>query len=96
MRFEALNIGKALVRCATDDMTEEFGNIFFCNSHNITFSGIVFEGCGPRESNVFFTNSTDISFEDCTFRYALIKCHMHVPHVLLCDLQGKFWLSSSD
>lgn len=71
MRFEATNVGKAMIRCASNtlaSMTEEFGNIFFCNSHNITFSGIVFEGCGPRESNVFFINSTDISFENCTFR----------------------------
>ena len=68
MRFEALTAGKAVIRCAPpDDMSEEFGNIYFCNSHNITFSGIVFEECG-LESNVFFTTSTDISFEDCTFR----------------------------
>ena len=74
IRFEAANEGHATINCASDLSTSNhtYGGIFFCESQNVSFSGIQFERCGPYSSNVFFNASSEIIFTNSVFRY--LKC----------------------
>lgn len=63
LRFEALN--NATIRCTNDPPSSPGTGLVFSDSHNVSFYGITFEGCG---SSVIFNASTDISFEKCIFR----------------------------
>lgn len=67
IRFQAVNEGAAIIKCATAS-DDTYSNIFVCGSSNISFLGVRFEECGPDSSNVFFNDSLDISFESCVFQ----------------------------
>lgn len=64
--FEAINEGKAIIKCATS--SDIYNNLIFCGTQNVTFTGVNFEECGPLSSNVFFNGSSDILFDRCVFR----------------------------
>ena len=67
--FAAASAARPVIKCTNDTSDgDTYDNIFFCASHNVSFVGVEFQGCGPVSSNVFFNDSTDILFDDCTFR----------------------------
>ena len=68
VHFVAESHGGATLTC--QDFPGEAGtydNIEFCNSANVSFTGIRFENCGPVSANVFFNYTSGILFDGCTF-----------------------------
>ena len=68
VRVEAVMERQAIIECGQPPSTDTFNNIFVCEVNGITFSGVIFENCGPVSPNVFLNSSSNISFEGCVFR----------------------------
>jgi len=69
--IRAVNPGSAVIRCACFNCSVEnasFGNVYIQQARDITFEGMVFEGCGYSASNVFVRVSTNLTIRNCVFR----------------------------
>ena len=68
--IKGLSTGGAIVRCRSfpNNVPNEWDDLTFLCSQNITVMGLVFERCGPFASGIFTKHVNGLHIRDCTFR----------------------------
>ena len=70
--ISALRPGKAIVRCQSfpNNAPDQWDDIVFLCSQNITVMDLVFEHCGPFASGIYSKYVHGLDIRNCTFKYA--------------------------
>ena len=68
--ISGLRPGGAIVRCRSfpNNVPDQWDDLTFLCSQNITVMGLVFEHCGPFASGIFTKDVYGLHIRDCTFR----------------------------
>ena len=86
--IKGMRQGGAIVRCRSfpNNAPDQWDDIVFLCSRNITVMDLVFERCGPYGSGIYAKNITGLDIRNCTFRYVRIIIYLKTKLKYECPL----------